>query len=178
MKSKKLILSDTSIKTYLTCKKRFKYRYIDNIDMGNKVTSKYISFGNSIHMALADFNLITNESYKTIDVLHDLLRKNWISKGYDSIDEEKDFGLRGLKMLSRYFENPLDVGTENLIIEQMIFKDMDKYTLCGKIDKAYIREDGIVEILDYKTGKTIKPIDKIQLPLYLILAEEKLGYFP
>lgn len=178
MSTNKIYLSATSIKTYLSCKKRFKYKYLDKIDIGKTISNKYISFGNSMHMALADYNMITDESYKTLDILHDLLRKNWIREGYSSIKEEKEYGQMGLKILIQYYKNPKDIGSENLIIEQMIYKEMDHYILCGKLDKVYLRKDGIVEVLDYKTGKTIYPIDKIQLPVYLILAKEKLGYYP
>jgi CRISPR/Cas system-associated exonuclease Cas4 (RecB family) len=178
MKSRKLFLSTSSIKTYLTCKKKFKYKHIDKNQGGEGNANKYMSFGNSMHMALAEYNLITNEKYKTLDILHNLLRKNWIRDGYDSVQEERDFGMRGLDMLTHYYNNPQDKSLKNLIIEEMIFKEAKDYVLCGKLDKVYQREDQVVEILDYKTGKSIEPIDNIQLPLYLILAEAKLGYFP
>ncbi|WP_427340449.1 PD-(D/E)XK nuclease family protein [Caloranaerobacter sp. DY30410] len=100
MTTNKIYLSATSIKTYLSCKKRFKYKYLNKIDIGKTISNKYISFGNSMHMALADYNMITDESYKTLDILHNLLRKNWIRDGYSSIKKEKEYGQMGLKLLN------------------------------------------------------------------------------
>ncbi|MBB6218095.1 CRISPR/Cas system-associated exonuclease Cas4 (RecB family) [Anaerosolibacter carboniphilus] len=178
MRKKKVYLSNTSIKTFMACKKRYKYKHIDRISMGDSVSNKYMSFGNSIHITMADFNMLTNSQHGTLDVLHNLLRKNWIRDGYESKEEERTFGLRGLDMLSLYYDNPLDIGSKNLLIEEMIFKEMEHYVLCGKLDKVYMREDEVIEIIDYKTGKSISPIDQIQLPVYLILAESNLGIYP
>jgi len=127
---------------------------------------------------MADYNTIHDESYKTLENLHLLFRKNWIKDGYESRDEQREFGLRGLDMLETYYSDPKDNGKKNLIIEQMVYKDMGEFILCGKLDKVYVRDDDKVEILDYKSGNSINPIDSLQLYIYLILAEEKLGYYP
>ena len=178
MAKKKLYLSNTSINTFMQCKRKFKYKYIDKVSTSEKVNSKHISFGNSMHLTLADFNNITNKNYRTLENLHNLLRKNWIRDGYESRDEERNYGLMGLDMLTKYYSNPLDQGTENLIIEEMIYKDCGDYILCGKLDKVYFTPNNIIEIIDYKTGTTMSEVDDLQLPIYSILAHEKLGVFP
>lgn len=179
----KLYLSNSSIQVFRECKKRFKYKYIDRVNPGKKITNKHLSFGQSIHSALAEFNMLRDQKYRTLDNLHNLLRKNWIREGYETLEEERQFGLRGLDMLTRYFNNPLDQGKENLIIEKMIKKDMEgKFILCGKLDKVYIRDDGIVEIVDYKTGNNLDDLENtetsLQLPISVILAGEELGFYP
>jgi len=162
----------------MQCKRKFKYKYIDKVSTSEKVTSKFISFGNSMHLTLADFNNITNKNYRTLENLHNLLRKNWIRDGYESRDEEKNYGLMGLDMLTKYYSNPLDESNENLIIEEMIYKDCGDFVLCGKLDKVYFSLDNIIEIIDYKTGTSVSEIDDFQLPIYSILAHEKLGVLP
>ncbi|MCT4621136.1 MAG: PD-(D/E)XK nuclease family protein [Marinisporobacter sp.] len=178
MKKQKLYLSNTSIRTFLDCNKKFQYQYIDKINVTKSRTTKHLSFGKSIHATLAKFNMLTDTSQRTLDTLHDLLRKNWVREGYESIDEEREFGIKGLDMLTNYFNNPLDQGKENLIIEETIYENTPQYILCGKLDKVYVAEDDTVEILDYKTGNSIQPIDHLQLPIYLILAKSKLGFYP
>ena len=174
--SSKLYLSATKIKTYLSCKRKFKLMYIDRLTSGDKKTSKYLSFGNSMHLALADFNRLDDE-HRTLDNIHDLLRKNWIREGYSSREEEREFGLWGLDMLTQYFKEPKDIG-KNLIIEEMIYMDVGDFILCGKIDKTFSTDDGEYEVVDYKTSKTIAPIDNIQLPIYLLLTNYKLKDYP
>lgn len=178
MNNNKLYLSYSSIKVFLGCKRRFKLKYIDKINTANPVTSKYISFGESMHKAIAQFNMITDENYKTLDNLHTLLRRNWIRKGYETLDEERSFGLKGLEMLTNYHRDPKDIG-KKLIIEEMIKKDMHNgFILCGKLDVAYSRSDDLLEVTDYKTGYTIDPIDTLQLSLYVLLTIERLGQYP
>jgi len=80
-------------------------------------------------------------------------------------------------MLTQYFNDPKDEG-ENLIIEEMIYMNAGNYTLCGKIDKLFNASDGENEVIDYKTSKTISPIDNIQLPIYLMLVKHRLGFYP
>lgn len=180
---KNLYVSNSSIQVFKQCRKRFKYKYIDKVNTGARVTSKYLSFGNSIHAALANYNYIDNPEYRNLETLHNLLRRNWIREGYADIDEERQYGIKGLKMLETYFNEPLDSGKENLIIEEMIKRKInDSSMLCGKIDKAYIRADDAVEVIDYKTSEKVERdpefSDDIQLPIYLLLVKEKLGRYP
>lgn len=177
--SNKIIISHSSIQAFHNCKRKFKHQYIDRLKSPTLPPNKCLSFGQSIHTALAKFNLLENIGDKTLENLHGLLRKNWIREGYESRDEERDFGLRALEMLKNFYHNPLDHGKRNLLIEEMVYLDIEgKFTLCGKLDKTYLRDDNAVETLDYKTGKYITPIDTLQLPIYLLLTKEKLGCFP
>ncbi|MBM7615738.1 PD-(D/E)XK nuclease family protein [Alkaliphilus hydrothermalis] len=138
----------------------------------------HIAFGNSIHTTLADYNQVTNKGFKRLDLLHTLLHKNWISDGYGSPIEEKEFWNRGLGLLNTYHHNPLDQDVKNLIIESMLYKETDNFILCGKLDKVYERSDHVIEVLDYKTGSLMTPMGHIQLLLYLILTEANLGVRP
>jgi ATP-dependent helicase/DNAse subunit B len=183
MYGNKLYLSSTSIQLFKSCKRRFKYKYIDKVSSGQKITSKYMSYGQSVHTAIAQFNMITDENYRTLEILHKLLRKNWMRDGFNDIEEEKKFGNKALRILEGYFKNPQDVGTKNLIVEGMIKKDLDsQFVLTGKIDRAFINLDDKIEITDYKTGDTIEHPDEFtldpQLAIYAVLAEHKLKQFP
>ena len=179
MYKSKIYLSSTNIQTFLNCKRKFKYKYVDRVKVETKIASKYLSFGNSIHSTLAQFNKITDEKYRSVENLHALLRKNWKREGYSSIDEEREYGLKALDMLSNYLNDPKDQGQKNIIIEEMIRKDMDgKFILNGKLDKVYLREDNQLETVDYKTGNTIEGINKIQIQIYILLTKEKTGRYP
>ena len=175
----RLYLSSSNIQVFLSCKKKYKYKYVEKVNTNSKIQSKHLSFGNSIHAALAQFNMLTDKHYRTEGNLHTLLRKNWKREGYASIEEEREYGLKALDMLSNYFNNPQDQGQKNLLVEEMIRKDMDgKFILSGKLDKVYVREDGLLETIDYKTGNTIEALTGIQMPIYILLTHEKVGRFP
>jgi RecB family exonuclease len=180
-----IYISSSSIKLFNACKRRFKYKYIDRIKPEPNYVSnnKYLSFGNSMHITLAEFNKIQNKEYRTLEILYNLLRKNWINEGYKDKDEVNQYGFKGLKMLQRYYLEPKEQGIKNLIIEEMIKKKVnDDFIICGKIDKAFINTDNKLEVVDYKTGNNMCLTDDIekdpQLPLYTILINEKLGRYP
>jgi len=148
-----------------------------------ELKSKYQSFGISIHTALSKFNKISDDRYKTLDVLHTLLRKNWVNEGFSSREEEKCFGLIGLDILTKYYTNPLDIGKRNIFIEKSIKKKLDSdIILYGVIDKCIVRKDNLIEIIDYKTSFEIPSIadlnEDMQLPLYTLLCKEALGEYP
>lgn len=153
----KIYLSATSINAFKTCKRRYKYKYIEKINNNVKLESKYISFGQSMHKAIADFNSIQNKEFKTLQILQNLLRKNWIREGYENIDEEREFGLKGLKMLEEYFNNPQDMASKNLLIENTLKEYRNNnIILIGKIDRAIVTLNNEIEVIDYKTGNTIE----------------------
>jgi len=178
MNTQKPHLSYSSIRSFLDCNKKYEYQYLNKISVPKNQSMKYLSFGKSVHKALATFNKITDQSKRSLDTLHDLLRSHWIREGYDSIEEERQFGVRGLDMLSQYYKEPKDKGKETILVEEMISLDLEKYYLHGVIDKAFITNDNRLEIIDYKTGKNMYPLDNIQLPIYLFLSKEKLGVYP
>lgn len=178
MKKQKPHLSCSSIRAFLDCNKKYQYQYLDKINVPQNQSVKHLSFGKSIHRALAKFNRITDQSQRNIDTLHALLRKNWVRKGYSSIEEERAFGLRGLDMLTRYYEDPKDQGKETILIEEMLSIDLKEYILDGVLDKVYVTHDNNLEIIDYKTGNNMYPLDNLQLPIYLFLSKEKLGVYP
>lgn len=175
----KLYLSKSSILAFKTCKRQFKHRYLENKNPSKELISKHISFGQSIHKALAEFNMITIHSHRTLENLHNLLRKNWIRNGFDSIEEERDFGHRALDMLTQYYNAPQDMSKKTFIIEKMLYKELSNdVVLCGKVDKAFLTARDTLEILDYKTGQSVSPIDPLQLSIYLMLVKSSIDRYP
>ncbi|MBF8983982.1 PD-(D/E)XK nuclease family protein [Lutibacter sp. B2] len=179
MQKQTINLSNTSMRAFLDCKQKFKYNYIDKVYTDKSPSNKYLSFGTSIHATLAQFNKITDIKHRTLDHLTTLYKKNWVRDGYDSIEEERVFDLRGIDMLTNYFNNPLDTSKQNYLIEKMIkYPINDQFTLCGKIDKLFVNSNNQIELLDYKTGKNISPIDTLQNAIYLLLSRHILGRYP
>ncbi|SET70572.1 hypothetical protein SAMN05660297_03220 [Natronincola peptidivorans] len=42
----------------------------------------------------------------------------------------------------------------------MIYREYEDYILCGKLDKVYLREDVIAEVLDFKKKRILQMIIK------------------
>lgn len=178
--TKKLLLSNTSINTFYNHKDSYKKKYIEKVGYQSK-KSKNLSFGNSIHSSLNEFNLL-NEKEQTLKALERLLNKNWITEGYNSTEEMLNNFIRAKDILSIYFKDRKDFG-KTLLSEEMVYYNVNNVlTICGKIDKVFINNDGKIELLDYKTGTTnnlmIDINTDIQLPLYIVLIKHRLNIVP
>lgn len=178
--TRKLLLSNTSINTFYNYKDSYKKKYIEKVGYPPK-KSKNLSFGNSIHSSLNEFNLL-NEKEQTLKALERLLNKNWITEGYNSTEEMLNNFIRAKNILSIYFKDRKDFG-KTLLSEEMVYYNVNNVlTICGKIDKVFINNDGKIELLDYKTGTTnnlmIDINTDIQLPLYIVLIKHRLNIVP
>lgn len=178
--TKKLLLSNTSINTFYNHKDSYKKKYIEKVGYQPK-KSKNLSFGNSIHSSLNEFNLL-DEKEQTLKALERLLNKNWITEGYNSTEEMLNNFIRAKNILSIYFKDRKDFG-KTLLSEEMVYYNVNNVlTICGKIDKVFINNDGKIELLDYKTGTTnnlmIDINTDIQLPLYIVLIKHRLNIVP
>jgi hypothetical protein len=173
----------------LTFKSQYNSANVYKAHISNKSTAlikrknKFLSFDSSIYQTLADFNKLKN--YQAIDIatLHNFLSKNWISEGYSSNEEEQKFKFRAHRMLNRYFYNPLDTGNESLIINQSFSANIGKgKTLFARIDKAYERMDGDIEVIDFKSGYVIKHKDNFELSpksvALILVFYYKFGVYP
>lgn len=177
---KKLLLSNTSINLFKTCKSEFKNKYIDKINVTLPKSCNLI-LGTTLHNTLAQYNNLSPE-HQTYENSIPILQKHWISEGYSSKEDERSYFLKAKSMLQNYCNDRKDLG-RIILNEEMINYDIGKnIILCGKIDKVYVNEDNRIEILDYKTGEYFSPIidlqNDMQLPIYLLLLRYKLGVFP
>lgn len=177
---KKLLVSNTSINTFYNQKDTYRNKYVHKIKFPPS-KSKHLSFGNSIHETLNQFNLLPSKE-QTFSNLETLLNKSWIVEGYDSTEEMLKSFIKAKNMLIKYFNDRKDYG-KLLLAEEMIFYNVNSnLTLCGKIDKVFINNDGKIELIDYKTGAhTNLMIDintDVQLPLYILLLKHRLNITP
>jgi DNA helicase-2/ATP-dependent DNA helicase PcrA len=181
-------VSYSQLNTYEDCPKKYKYVYV------LKVPSKphaSLSFGSSIHNTLKDFYTLLKDSNEglmgivekpTKERLLELYEKNWISSGYDSKSHEQKRKLSGFDMLGKYYDSLYSEDQRPYRLEESFSVHVGNSLFVGKIDRIDIVDDSKdvleVEIIDYKTGKVKNDANikkDLQLPLYALFAEEKLG---
>ncbi len=166
-------LSYSQIETFKTCPLQYRYRYIQRIPT---LPSSAQSFGDTIHRTLREFcqgikegqNLTVKELLKILDI-------NWSSIGYASKAHEEKMKKRAEKMLEEFFVK---------FDKKIVLKDLEQAFMIkvspglkigGKIDRIDLKGKKM-EIIDYKTGKTMeqKEIDKsLQMTIYALAATDK-----
>lgn len=165
----------THIESFRRCPLQYKYRYVIKIPVP---TSAVLGFGDIIHKSMQEFyQRVIKGEHLTKETLLSIYENKWKSNGFMSKAYEADMKKHGEELLNQYFEKGYDSKTKTIAVEQgfkiKISKDI---TLGGRIDRVDRKPDGILEIIDYKTGAAPKKRDvseDFQLSLYALAATDK-----
>lgn len=182
----KHIYSVSQLKTYEQCPKKYLFQYIYKIPT---IAKHYFDFGTSIHTVLEHIvdNLKENisvelEYAKSISLLH----KFWISKGYESAKQEREYFEKGLNIIKDFITKEIEIKKNNptrkIIAKEKTFNfEINGKKIYGIIDRVDSVE-GEFEILDYKTSNSQETKtqlnNSIQLFVYAMATKELFGKYP
>jgi RecB family exonuclease len=172
-----LNLSVSKLKTFLSCKAKFKFSYIEKLPQKDK---DFTIFGKFLHDILESFHKIyvTDE----FQPLNKVMQKSWNAsreKYKDKVTDEQlkeawNYCLEYLKIQAELIANnkmPKFLSAE----KEFNLNINDTILLSGFIDKVERDQDNVIHVSDYKTSKSKKFLasDFFQLKTYgLILALE------
>jgi DNA helicase-2/ATP-dependent DNA helicase PcrA len=181
-------VSYSQLNTYEDCPKKYKYSYVLRVPSKPHAS---LSFGSTIHNTLKDFYTLLKDSREgfegivekpTEEKLLELYDMHWLSQGYDSKAHEEKRRLSGKNMLKKYYKDLYSEDQRPYRLEESFSVHVGESVFVGKIDRIDIVNEGKdkleVEIIDYKTGKVKNDANikkDLQLPLYALFAEQKLG---
>lgn len=165
----------TQIQTYLQCPRKYFFGKDRELKAKYAKSTPHTLLGNAAHDALQVFFDVAKvkPSERTVEKLHELFRDAWAGRNLFQRNRWKQkeareqafagdtaleaaWGRKGLDMLWRYVQTA-DLAAQPLTAEQ--FHEIwlgEQITLGGKIDRIDRRDDGSLEVLDYKTGKPMK----------------------
>lgn len=170
-----LYISYTHLSTYQQCPLKYKFHFIDGLGTLYRQERPYFSFGDSVHQALAKFFRINDFSQRTLDMLQNLLKQSWNSKGYASKEEEADWKSQALSVLGKFYKTA-DTKAKPLYLEDFFHISIVDNILAGRIDRIDKTADGY-EIIDYKTNRTLPSAenleDDLQLAIYQLACAKK-----
>lgn len=175
-------LSYSQIQTFEICPLHYKLKYILKVPTPQSCAQ---SFGTSVHSVLRDFYrmLMTNQKLNEEEVL-ELLKKNWINDGYQNKTHEDESFKKAKNIVLNYIKKNLYSNPKPPVALELPFnfyvKNLASPTggirVGGRIDRIDQKENGTIEILDYKTGTNIpkeKDLEKnMQLTTYALAAME------
>ncbi len=179
-------LSPSRAGDFKVCPQLFKFRSIDKLD---EPATVFQARGTTAHVALQ--NLYDLEPpQRTPEALYDLFRDAWrdlrgsdeFSHLFETVEEERDWGLESMALLRNYFaiEDPATVSPLDRELDMV--EDLDGITIRGILDRIDETTDGQLVITDYKTGKA--PPERYALPaffalkIYALLIRTRLGRTP
>ncbi len=166
-------LSYSQIETFRICPLHYKLKYILGIPTP---PSSSQSFGNSFHATMKNFyEEIENGKKPTVKLVHNLLEKNWINKGYLNKKHEQESLEKAKRFLEHFLKEDFDPKVQPIALEQPFNINVGNIRMGGKIDRIDKKTDSL-HIVDYKTGSTVmsqREADKaLQLSIYALAASE------
>jgi len=112
-----------------------------------------------------------------VPALEELLKiyeKNWIDDWYKTKKQKDNYYKKGKEILKTFYEVQ-EKWTIPIALESGFKIKIGENAIGGRIDRIDKLEDGTLEIIDYKTGKSkekLSPDDKDQLLIYQVALEE------
>jgi DNA helicase-2/ATP-dependent DNA helicase PcrA len=165
------LFSFSQINTFLSCPLQYKLRYILRIP---EPISSAASFGSTIHNTLESFYREFSKNKKTgIGRLLEIYKSSWIPLGYTSAAHQRLRIKDGQNMLRNFYKKLHNPRLQLIDLEKLFTIKVNGVNITGKIDRVDKKNNGQIEIIDYKTGKigTQKDVQKnLQLAIYLLAA--------
>jgi RecB family exonuclease len=158
----------------LACPVKYRWSYIDRRYQWFVKAKSYYSFGTSLHQVLERFHDSQDLGVQTTSEAVAALEENWMTSGYSSPEEAAEALAEGRVLVEGYVATVREAEEDSttLFVEKELQKDMGDWTLSGRLDRITERQDGVIEIIDYKTGSVAaeSPIYDIAMGCYALLA--------
>jgi DNA helicase II / ATP-dependent DNA helicase PcrA len=164
-----LMLSASDIDTYRICPLKYKFARVFRIPQEPTIHQR---FGIVLHQVLERFH---SAGGGPLSELMDLFEVAWRRSGFGDTDDERQFRLRAVDALERYWRQDRESEAEPVWFERSFAFRLGPHVLRGRVDRVDRRPDGSYELIDYKTGKAKSPDElkeDVQLSLYQMGARE------
>ena len=151
---KEVKLSSTRLKTFLTCKRKYYYKYIEHLKNHNipqDMPQEY-EIGNSVHLALKELYSKKDHYSDAQELKKDLERELDQTCGKSELDKYLIAIMK--KRLTPFAQSEVErfsQGYRVAFTEELFEVEYSGMTLMGQIDRVDKLEKD-VEVLDYKTG--------------------------
>lgn len=153
---RKPTLSPSKITTYLACPVKYKWTYVDERGRWYLKSKSFFSFGTTLHKVLQRFHDEGDQGVTTVHEATAAMEESWIEAGYSSQEEMTQAMAEGRAIIADYVEKvqKSPVTSKTLFIEKTLRMEMGDFVLLGRLDRLDELEDGTLDVVDYKSGRT------------------------
>ncbi len=176
--ARKPTLSPSKITTYLACAAKYRWTYVDARGRMYLRAKSYYSFGTSLHHVLQRFHDSGDQGVTTVSEAVAELEQNWVDAGYESAQEMEEAMGEGRALIENYVlrQATAPVDRQTIMVERSLRMDMGRFDLIGRVDRVDEHENGTIEVVDYKTGRSHVTPEEVQGDLamgcYLLMLRE------
>ena len=156
--ARNLSFSYSKMGMYKECPMKYKFRYIHMIPEQPKY---YFAFGSALHKVMEYIYNPANPAFPALEQTLAMFEKDWNStsfdqKGYASMEKEMAGFAEGQRIIRSYYDKHQATFAHPLSVEMRSTLETDGLNLISILDRIDYLGDGKVQILDYKTGKTVE----------------------
>lgn len=168
-------ISYSQIQTFDICPLHYKLKYILNVPTPD---SSAQVFGTTLHALLKEFYLSAVDGENPhIEDVEKMLKKLWMSTGYDNKAHAEAAYKKALAVLTQYLKENYNPKKLPIALEIPFNIPISKTLhIGGRIDRIDRIDEETLEIIDYKTGANIPDgkelLKNFQLTLYGLAASE------
>ncbi len=175
-------LSSTKLAVYLSCKRKFYYKYIrrlEEFELPQDLPKEW-EIGKLLHSALKNLYMKKKHYHDKTDLCRDLEKELAELAHHNPLHRFQ--ASMYVKVLQRFCQNEVQrfkQGYSVAYVEQPSEVQVGALTLSGVIDRIDASPKGTLEVLDYKSGKiktysekTLLEADDFQLEFYFLLAKQ------
>lgn len=153
-------LSKSKVNDFINCPRKFKYRYIDELE---SKPNEFAVLGTNVHQIAQDF-IELNQIGTYDEILKTLL-------DFES-NYEDDYTEHCKNLAKFFYEMLVEKEYKCFIAEKYLFSE--KYNFNGYADIVLEDKEGKLFVIDYKTGKASSASKyKLELCYYKMLIEEQ-----
>jgi RecB family exonuclease len=135
-----------------------------------------------MHAALQEFHEQGGTETQPVEQLLQKLETSWVGAGYASPEEQAARMDQGQQMLAGYYQAEEERPAETLFLERMLSLPQDDFVLVGRVDRVDRRPDGMLEVVDYKSGSYLPTTEELQedlaVGIYQLLTGRALDAVP
>ena len=170
--AKNLSFSYSKMGMYKECPQKYKFRYVHMIP---ELPKYYFAFGSAMHSVMEFIYDPSRQFFPTLAEALAYFDQQWNQttyeqKGYASMDKELAGYAEGRRQIEAYYAKHASTFERPLSVEMRSTLDIDGLSLISILDRMDYLGNGLIKILDYKTGKTVQR-EPDQLYLYQKVAE-------
>ncbi len=151
---KDLVLSPSTLNSYLNCPRDFLYSYILHIPVA-EVDMERASYGSAVHKSL---EYAMNEAkekgaYPSLSEFLEVFNKKLANQKFVSQSKRDEYKKRGENSLEKYYPHFIQTSQDRVFATEykLDFVPVDKYFIKGFIDRIETNNDCTYSLYDYKT---------------------------
>lgn len=163
MKSRKPTLSPTKMLTYLACRMKYYWAYLNPMGRYFQRARAEFTFGTTLHRVLQHFHEQGGAEQVEREQLFVTYEQTWSDAGFEHAEHAEEHKELGRELLNAYYEQQMAQPGEAkvLLTEKMLRKDMGRFVLIGRLDRVDEYPDGTLEIIDYKSGRSTVTYEQV-----------------